>query len=143
MSRKAPSHAIIGPNGAGKSTLLNVCVGRLKPDRGHVVFNGDVLDEHTPEEINQLGVSRVFQTPEIFPDLTLIENVMIPAFASRDGAFRLRPFAKLRKEATIRAEAEAVLAEVGLGALSEREAGVAVARRQAPAGTGNVPGPAS
>jgi len=116
-------HAIIGPNGAGKSTLLNVCVGRLKPDRGHVVFNGDVLDEHTPEEINQLGVSRVFQTPEIFPNLTLLENVLIPAFARRDGSFSLRPFAKLRKETALRDEAEAVLADVGLAALVDREAG--------------------
>ena len=115
-------HAIIGPNGAGKSTLLNVCVGRLKPDKGHVVFDGEVLDEHTPYEINQLGVSRVFQTPEIFPDLTLLENVMIPAFASRDGAFSLRPFSKLRKEAELRDEAEQALTDVGLGALLHREA---------------------
>ena len=90
-------HAIIGPNGAGKSTLLNVCVGRIKPDSGHVVFNGEVLDNHTPDEINQLGVSRVFQTPEIFPDLTLLDNVMIPAFASRDGSFKLRRFVKKPK----------------------------------------------
>lgn len=116
------THAIIGPNGAGKSTLLNVCVGRLKPDHGHVVFNGEVLDEHTPDEINQLGVSRVFQTPEIFPDLTLLENVLIPAFASRDGAFSLRPFAKLRKETEMRDRAEQALADVGLAGLKEREA---------------------
>ena len=78
-------HAIIGPNGAGKSTLLNVCVGRIKPDRGQVVFDGETLNNHQPHEINQLGVSRVFQTPEIFADLSLLENVMIPAFAKRDG----------------------------------------------------------
>ncbi len=70
-------HAIIGPNGAGKSTLLNVCIGRIRPDNGHVVFNGETLDSHQPHEINQLGVSRVFQTPEIFADLNLLENVMI------------------------------------------------------------------
>ncbi len=49
-------HAIIGPNGAGKSTLLNVCIGRIRPDNGHVVFNGETLDSHQPHEINQLGV---------------------------------------------------------------------------------------
>ncbi len=119
---EATTHAIIGPNGAGKSTLLNVCVGRLKPDSGHVVFNGEILDEHTPDEINQLGVSRVFQTPEIFPDLTLLENVMIPAFASRDGAFSLRPFSKLRRETVIRDNAEQALTDVGLSALKDREA---------------------
>ncbi|WP_419909448.1 ABC transporter ATP-binding protein [Hoeflea sp.] len=116
------THAIIGPNGAGKSTLLNVCVGRIRPDSGHVVFNGEVLDNHTPFEINQLGVSRVFQTPEIFSDLTLLDNVMIPAFASRDGSFNLRPFSKLRHEAAIREEAEETLAEVGLEVMKDREA---------------------
>ena len=73
------THAIIGPNGAGKSTLLNVCIGRLKPDAGAVVFDGQILTGRHPHEINQLGVARVFQTPEIFPDLTVIENVIIPA----------------------------------------------------------------
>ncbi|MDF1778418.1 MAG: ABC transporter ATP-binding protein [Rhizobiaceae bacterium] len=116
------THAIIGPNGAGKSTLLNVCVGRIKPDKGHVVFDGTVLDSRTPYEINQLGVSRVFQTPEIFPDLSLLENVMIPAFARRDGAFRMRLFAKLSKEAELRDEAEHVLTDMGLVELKDREA---------------------
>ena len=72
-------HAIIGPNGAGKSTLLNCFVGRLEPDTGSVVFNDVSLLGLKPHQINQVGVSRVFQTPEIFGDLSLLENVMIPA----------------------------------------------------------------
>lgn len=107
-------HAIIGPNGAGKSTLLNVCIGRIKPDRGHVVFNGETLDQHQPHEINQLGVSRVFQTPEIFPELTLLDNVMIPAFAKRDGAFRFNAIRALAGEKEIREEAEFQLQDIGL-----------------------------
>jgi len=107
-------HAIIGPNGAGKSTLLNVCVGRIAPDSGHVIFDGETLDAHQPHEINQLGVSRVFQTPEIFADLTLLDNVMIPAFAKRDGAFRFNAYSLLSAEKSIREEAEAVLQDVGL-----------------------------
>src|SRR5690606_28424645 len=79
------THAIIGPNGAGKSTLLNVCVGRIVPDSGSVIFDGHVLTGKKPHQINQAGVARVFQTPEIFPDLTLLQNVMVPAFARRDG----------------------------------------------------------
>ena len=59
-------HAIIGPNGAGKSTLLNAFVGRLIPDAGSVVFDGISLVGLQPHEINQAGVVRVFQTPEIF-----------------------------------------------------------------------------
>jgi branched-chain amino acid transport system ATP-binding protein len=107
-------HAIIGPNGAGKSTLLNCFVGRLTPDTGSVMFNGSSLLGINPHQINQLGVSRVFQTPEIFTDLTVLENVMIPAFAKRDGGFRLNPFGRVSNEAEIRDHAEEVLKDVGL-----------------------------
>ena len=59
-------HAIIGPNGAGKSTLLNCLVGKLIPDTGSVMFDGKSVLGRKPHEINQMGISRVFQTPEIF-----------------------------------------------------------------------------
>ena len=112
--REGETHAIIGPNGAGKSTLLNVCVGRLKPDRGSVTFDGDVLTGKQPHEINQLGVARVFQTPEVFPDLTVLENVMVPALSKRDGHFRLNPFKRLASEKGIRDEAASIIESVGL-----------------------------
>jgi branched-chain amino acid transport system ATP-binding protein len=107
-------HAIIGPNGAGKSTLLNCFVGRLIPDTGSVMFAGQSLLGKKPHEINQMGVSRVFQTPEIFTDLDVLENVMIPALAHRDGAFRLNPFARVAQEAEIRDRAMAALTDVGM-----------------------------
>ncbi|MBA4781641.1 MAG: ABC transporter ATP-binding protein [Rhizobiales bacterium] len=107
-------HAIIGPNGAGKSTLLNVCVGRIKPDQGHVIFNGEVLDNHAPHEINQMGVVRVFQTPEIFPELSLLHNVMMPALAKRDGAFRFNAWKGLVREKALQEEAEHILEDVNL-----------------------------
>ena len=112
--REGETHAIIGPNGAGKSTLLNVCIGRLKPDRGSVIFDGTALTGKQPHEINQLGVVRVFQTPEIFPDLTLIENVMVPGFAKRDGSFKLNWFRRFADETRIRQHAEQTLTDVGL-----------------------------
>ncbi|MEL6216371.1 MAG: ATP-binding cassette domain-containing protein, partial [Pseudomonadota bacterium] len=63
--RESTVHAIIGPNGAGKSTLLNTFVGRLVPDTGTVIFDGDKsLLGQKPHKINQIGVARVFQTPE-------------------------------------------------------------------------------
>ncbi len=114
--REGETHAIIGPNGAGKSTLLNVCVGRLKPDRGAVVFDGHVLTGKAPHEINQVGVARVFQTPEVFPDLTVIENVMVPGLAKKYGHFHLDPFSGFRKQSALQDEAEAVLKSVGLQA---------------------------
>lgn len=107
-------HAIIGPNGAGKSTLLNCFIGRLDPDSGTVEFNGRSLLGLKPHQINQAGVSRVFQTPEIFADLTLVENVMIPAFAKRDGAFMLNAWNGVRGQNDIMDRAMHMLANVGL-----------------------------
>src|SRR5210317_322264 len=98
-------HAIIGPNGAGKSTLLNCFVGRLIPDTGSVEFNGVSLVGMQPHQINQVGVSRVFQTPEIFSDLTLVENVMIPSLSKRDGAFRINAWSSVDDEKDIREQA--------------------------------------
>jgi branched-chain amino acid transport system ATP-binding protein len=112
-------HAIIGPNGAGKSTLLNCFVGRLDPDTGSVDFDGVSLLGMQPHEINQVGVSRVFQTPEIFGDLTLVENVMIPAFASRDGAFRIHAWEPVWAETGIRENAMLLLEDVGLASSAE------------------------
>ncbi|MDZ7842793.1 MAG: ABC transporter ATP-binding protein [Gammaproteobacteria bacterium] len=111
---KGRTHAIIGPNGAGKSTLLNVCVGRIKPDRGTVTFNGEVITGRSPHEINQSGVARVFQTPEIFQELTVLQNVMIAALARRDGSFTFNPFVSMAGETDIRRESEQSLAEIGL-----------------------------
>ncbi len=107
-------HAIIGPNGAGKSTLLNCFVGRLEPDTGVVDFDGVSLLGMKPHEINQAGVSRVFQTPEIYGELTLLENVMIPAFARRDGAFRINAWSAVRDEQDVHAKAMQMLEDVGL-----------------------------
>ena len=112
--REGTIHAIIGPNGAGKSTLLNVCIGRIAPDTGAVVFDGEVITGKQPHEINQMGVVRVFQTPEIFPDLSLLHNVMVPAFAKRDGSFRFNAMQMVANQADIREEAEHWLEDVGL-----------------------------
>lgn len=107
-------HAIIGPNGAGKSTLLNCFIGKLVPDSGTVSFNNSSLLGLEPHQINQAGISRVFQTPEVFSELSILENVMIPAFAHRDGAFHISPFKSLAKETAIREQAEKILQDVGL-----------------------------
>ena len=107
-------HAIIGPNGAGKSTLLNCFVGRLEPDTVTVTFNGQSLLNRRPHEINQLGVARVFQTPEIFTDLSLLDNVMIPAFAKRDGAYTFNWAPRVDGDAEMIEKAQHMLEDVGL-----------------------------
>jgi len=108
------THAIIGPNGAGKSTLLNVIIGQLSPTHGAVVFDGEVLTGKAPHEINQMGVARVFQTPEIFPDLSVLHNVMTSAFAKRDGAFKFNILSVLENETEVSTEAEELARDVGL-----------------------------
>ncbi len=107
-------HAIIGPNGAGKSTLLNCFIGKLIPDTGTVTFGGKSLLGMKPHEINQTGVSRVFQTPEIFADLTVYENVLIPCFAKRDGSFCLNPLKFVKREADIHDKAQHMLEDVNM-----------------------------
>ncbi len=112
--RENTVHAIIGPNGAGKSTLLNVLVGKLIPDTGSVMFDGKSVLGRKPYEINQMGISRVFQTPEIFGDLTVLENVLIPCFAHRDGVFRMHAFETVEREAAMIEMAERILEDVNM-----------------------------
>lgn len=107
-------HAIIGPNGAGKSTLLNCLVGKLIPDTGSVMFDGQSVLGRTPYQINQMGISRVFQTPEIFGDLSVMENMLIPLFAKRDGTFRLQAISSVNSQSDISERAEEMLEEVGM-----------------------------
>ena len=107
-------HAIIGPNGAGKSTLLNCFVGKLMPDTGTVMFDGQSLLGIKPHEINKLGVSRVFQTPEIFSELTVWENTLIPCFAKRDGSFALNALSRVSENKDMAEKAEKMLVDVDL-----------------------------
>ncbi|MBT25186.1 ABC transporter ATP-binding protein [Thalassobius sp. S69A] len=107
-------HAIIGPNGAGKSTLLNCLVGKLIPDTGSVMFDGQSVLGRQPHEINQMGISRVFQTPEIFGDLTVMENMMIPIFAKRDGAFRMHAVQNMMSEKEVVEAAEHMLEDMNM-----------------------------
>jgi branched-chain amino acid transport system ATP-binding protein len=115
-------HAIIGPNGAGKSTLLNCFVGRLVPDTGSVDFNGTSLLGLAPHQINQTGVCRVFQTPEIFGNLTLLENMLIPTLAKRDGSFRMNAWGRVDGQAEIIEKAEHLLEEVNLAGKKDMKA---------------------
>ncbi len=67
--------AIIGPNGAGKSTLFNLISGRFEPTSGEVLLNGQSINGKKPYEINRLGLSRSFQITNIFPKLSVFENL--------------------------------------------------------------------
>ena len=67
--------AIIGPNGAGKSTLFNLISGRFAPSSGDVILNGQRINGMAPYEINRRGLSRSFQITNIFPKLSVFENL--------------------------------------------------------------------
>jgi branched-chain amino acid transport system ATP-binding protein len=68
-------HAIIGPNGAGKSTLYHMISGHHRVTSGTIKFKGQEIQNRTPFEINRLGLSRSFQVTNIFPQLTVFENI--------------------------------------------------------------------
>jgi|SRR5699024_8961308 len=115
-------HSIIGPNGAGKSTFLNQIIGAIPPDSGSITFDGRSLLGRSPQEINQRGIARVFQSPEIFPQLTLLENVTIAALAVRDGKFALNFLQHPQQRREQEEAAAASLDEVGLLHLADTEA---------------------
>jgi branched-chain amino acid transport system ATP-binding protein len=115
-------HAIIGPNGAGKSTLLNVLIGLIQADEGTIRYAGEELTGLSPHTIIQRGIARVFQTPQIFPGLTLVENVAIAGLAKRSGGFRLSVLESLMRGHPIVEEAIEHLTDVGLAGHLKDEA---------------------
>ena len=69
--------SVIGPNGAGKTSFFNVISGMFSPDDGSIVFDGDNVEHHQPNEITRRGIARTFQNVRLFPNLTVLENVMV------------------------------------------------------------------
>ncbi len=69
--------SIIGPNGAGKTTLFNLLTGIYKPDTGTIQFNNRSLIGLRPDQVNAAGVARTFQSIRLFPNMTVLENVMV------------------------------------------------------------------
>jgi branched-chain amino acid transport system permease protein len=108
--------AVIGPNGSGKSTLFNVVTGVVPAGRGSIRFAGEAIGRLRPHEILERGAARTFQNIRLFPNLTVIENVMIGMHARLDtgpvGAL-LRLPASRREEAVARKHALEILALFG------------------------------
>lgn len=78
--------AIIGPNGAGKTTFINLCTGLLKPNTGKIIFNGEDITHLPPHKRVLMGISRTFQISNIFPGLTVAQNIRIPLLSRGDKA---------------------------------------------------------
>ncbi|MBD8051033.1 ABC transporter ATP-binding protein [Limnohabitans radicicola] len=96
--------AVIGPNGAGKSTLFNLISGRFGPTRGEILLNGQRIDHKKPYEINRMGLSRSFQITNIFPKLSVFENLRCALLWSMGYKYTFLKFLSGLKDANERAE---------------------------------------
>ena len=128
--------AIIGPNGAGKTTFFNLITGHVRPDAGAVVLEGRDITGVAPHDVCRLGMGRSFQRTNIFPRLTVFQNVQAAYLSHRGRGRDLWS----RVERLYREETEAVLASIGLlersgelsgflshGAQKQLELGIALA----------------
>jgi branched-chain amino acid transport system ATP-binding protein len=118
--------AIIGPNGAGKTTLYDLLTGIYQPDQGSVLFQGQELIGLPSHEITILGIARTFQTIQLFPNMTVMENVMVGLHhRTKTGMFKASfklPSAH-KEEAWTKREALGYLDIVGLEMQADSMAG--------------------
>ncbi len=119
--REHERHAIIGPNGAGKSTLFHLISGLHTPTAGQILLKGAPIQGLKPHLINRLGLARSFQITNIFPRLSIFENVRIGVMARRGIRFTLWRRVSLLREVT--EECEALLDLVRLLDRRDRLAG--------------------
>lgn len=119
---KSERHAIIGPNGAGKSTLFNLITARFQPTAGTVKLHGEDLIGLEPFQINRKGLSRSFQITNIFPKMTVFENVRCALLWSQGYKYSFWNLVNRSRDLTD--GAEAILEQINL-----------TERRNLPAGT--------
>jgi branched-chain amino acid transport system ATP-binding protein len=91
--------AVIGPNGAGKTTLFNALTGYFMPDAGEVYFRGQQITRVPNYARVRMGISRTFQTPSIFPELSVAENLTIGVNSQKSLAQRFRPLSTAERRA--------------------------------------------
>jgi len=115
-------HAIIGPNGAGKSTLFNLASGRFPVSDGRILLNGADVTRLRPHQINRRGLSRSFQVTNIFPNLSVFENLRCASLWSL--GYRYAFWRALSGLADARSRAEEVMERIGLARRRATLAGV-------------------
>ena len=110
--RAGERRALIGPNGAGKSTLFHLISGNLRPTAGEITLDGQRIEGWSPERVNRRGLARSFQITNIFPKLTVFENVRIAVMQRRGSQYNF--WRRIERMGAIREEAEALLERVRL-----------------------------
>lgn len=118
--------AVIGPNGAGKSTLFNLVTGLEQPQEGHIMFQGARMNGLPPNRRAALGLARTFQTPQVFENMTVLENVLVGRHlrgkAGLLDALLYTPRSR-REDTTMRKHCLEVLEKVGLADKAHEDAG--------------------
>jgi branched-chain amino acid transport system ATP-binding protein len=113
--------AIIGPNGAGKTTLFNLITGNLVPNSGGIFFQGKEISGLQPFDIVRRGIARAFQVTNIFPRLSVLDNIVATVITYRKGNLNL--VTPIRKLSAVYEKAHEVLDKVGLAEMAHKQSG--------------------
>jgi branched-chain amino acid transport system ATP-binding protein len=120
-------HSVIGPNGAGKSSLINIISGIYRPDSGKVRIGTDAFDQVPTMRLSHLGVARTFQNLALFPNLSVLDNVMVGLAGTARATF-IEQLIGLGRAAVEAAEARRraleIIALLDLDAVKDRRVGV-------------------
>ena len=115
-------HAVIGPNGAGKSTLFNLISGRFAVTSGQILLNGEDVAGREPQEINRRGLARSFQITNIFPRLSVYENVRCALLWSMGYGYSF--WHRMGALKDVGGRADDIVERIGLAGRRDRPAGV-------------------
>ncbi len=110
-------HTIIGPNGAGKTTFFNLLSGNIRPTSGKVIYNGQDITDMPAHRRAHIGIGRSFQITNVFPNLSVLENVRLAAQAVGHDNFKF--WEHYRHFRAYEARARAILDQVGLAPQAE------------------------
>ena len=113
--------AVIGPNGAGKTTLFNMISGMFQPSAGRIIFQDVDVTALSPERRVSAGMARTFQITEIFPELSVRDNIRIAVEVA--SGYRLRPWLSRSRASEVEARVEEIVAMGGLDRHADRIAG--------------------
>jgi len=111
---------VIGPNGSGKTTMFNSVLGQIEPDAGRIELNGQDITGLSPQQLNQRGVGRTFQTLQVFSKMTVRDNLLVAA-QEHAGSMWSRMFAP--GDSGLGAKADALIEQFRIGHVAEKKAG--------------------